>query len=159
MWATKSKNQVYNLDKSSENIKRDRNAAQVEALKVKALLGAQKYHKDIIITSFLIDQKKRIGVALGQIDQELPNHPVPGQAAWQPQGLEALWNKYMDEKFAEAKSRTINTMDTLITELQNKYVKPDKVGGKNSDPFAIQIRRLATEWRKEKRAGWSKPAW
>lgn len=161
MWAYKDTNQIYDTKKSIRNIKRSRNDAEVEALRVKALMGAQKYHKNAVITDFLTKQKKRIGTALGQIDQELPNHPVPGQVAWQPQGLEALWNTYMDEAFANAKSRTIETMDMLITELQNTYVKPDKrPGGKaNSDPFARQIRRLATEWMKEKRAGWSRPSW
>lgn len=60
MWARKTTNQIYDLTEALRDIARSQATAEVEAMRVKALLGAQKYHNNVIVKQFFIDQKQRI---------------------------------------------------------------------------------------------------
>jgi hypothetical protein len=156
MWTFKDTDQIYDVDKAVKDIDRGATDAAVQAIRAKALLGAQKYHKNPIVKQFLIDQKKRIGVALDEIDQALPNSPpLAGHTAWQHQGLLNLWNTYMDEAFRNAKLRTDNTMDKMVDALESKWV----IRAARNDALGRWIKALRTEWRKEKRSGWHQPSW
>jgi len=158
MWTRKTTNQIYDLTDARRSINRNQNDAAVEAVRVKALLGAQKYHKNPLVKQYFVAQVQRIRDALDEIDQALPNHPpAAGHTAWQRQGLRNLWIKYMNEAFTLAKSRTDNTMNTMLSALETKWVK--RANTPKNDNFKRTIRALRTEWRKEKRSGWTRPNW
>lgn len=158
MWTRKKTNQIYDLPDAIKSIRRNQNEAAVEAVRLKALLGAQKYHKNPLVKQYFVTQVQRIRVALDEIDQALPNHPpANGHAAWQQLGLGNLWIKYMNEAFTIAKRRTDNTMDTMLNELVRTWISSARTP--KNDDFKRIIKALRTEWRKEKRSGWTRPNW
>lgn len=152
MWRNKKTKGIYDDSALTKLLNGTPTQARVLALKLKHLMGARKYQKDPVVARYLGDQKKRIGTILGKIDTELTKH----NPLWQKQDLETLWNKYMDQHFADAKSRTDYTMNTWLPKLQNKWVKgkPDR---SNNDQLIRGIKAVQTEWTKEGRSKWNKP--
>lgn len=168
MWARKSTDQIYSLSKVKTGINKSPTDAAVQAMKAKYLIGAVRYMRDSTIEKFFIKQKQRIGDALDEIDNALPNMPTTGgKTPWAHQGLKKLWDEYMDDAFKKAKSRTDNTMSTMLTALERKWVltgkKPAGAKGKGAaaqTTLIRQIKALKTEWAKQKRAGgWKQPNW
>ncbi|KAL1606402.1 hypothetical protein SLS60_003805 [Paraconiothyrium brasiliense] len=170
MWTRKKTNQIYGLTKAKTAIRRNPTDAATQAMRAKYLLGAVKYMKDSTVERYFIAQKKRIGEALDQIDNALPNAPTnKGRKPWTKQDLKKHWNEYMNDAFTKAKSRTDNTMDTMIAELEAKWVmagakKPAGAKGKTSTAqttLVRQIKALKSEWLKQKRGpnAWTQPNW
>lgn len=169
MWSSKSTVQIYGHTKALASIKRSPTDAAAQAMRAKYLVGAVKYMKNKQIEGFFVKQKKRIGVALDEIDKALPTVPTKnGLNPWQTQNLKTYWDTYMDDAFDKAKQRTENTMQFFIDNLMKKWVltpvkQPAGAKGKITpaakNDLIRQIKALRTEWTKTKRAAWTKPSW
>jgi len=71
-------------------------------------------------------------------------------AAWERQGLKALWVEWMDFRFETANSRLNNELNNGIELLQAP-------GNKFSANVKESIAALAAEWAREKNQIWKKP--
>ncbi|KAL1607711.1 hypothetical protein SLS60_002646 [Paraconiothyrium brasiliense] len=133
--------------------------ARKGALMLKYLLGAQMYMTDRKIANIFAQQKNRVGKVLGQIDRDLPNHQriVASRQLdpWETIGLQQLWNQYMDEVFAKAKSRTLYTMDKWVRVAEQRWGRgriPQNDPHRN-DKTQLQnaVRAVARKWKVQKR--------
>jgi hypothetical protein len=123
-----------------------------EALQwLRALMGARKYMANKQIAGILKRQKLRIGKVLTALDAEMAHHPKPGFNAWQPQGLGALWDEYMDWHFDEAVRRTNADMREYLG-----MVKATWTSLRNQNMLG-EIKKLENEWNMEKKRPWSRP--
>jgi len=146
------------MNKLIKNIR----TAEVAAMRLKWVMGARMYLKDPTIERYFSRQKWRIGEILHQIDTEMPNHQKTNDdgdtfQAWQPQGLRDLWDKYMDQKFATAKSRVDFTMNEYVKALEQRYAKGRPQAGTLQWNVQTTTKALATAWRKEGRSKWMAP--
>lgn len=92
-------------------------SSKVALLKLKTLLGARKYMRTKKISDIFKIQMEEIGNMLDAIETELTNNPRQGRktyAPWIRQDLQRHWIDYMNERFAIAKRRTHNDMDTYL---------------------------------------------
>jgi hypothetical protein len=141
----RGKNKTLNID-----------TAKSALLKLKHLMGARKYMVSKEIQAILKKQKVRMGKMLERLDVEMVNHPRANYNAWQPQQLGSLWDKYMDQKFAEAKARTNRDMDTYLAMLVELW-SPRKNQDQNHKEFFANIEHVKKEWTFEKRRPWVAP--
>jgi hypothetical protein len=130
--------------------------AKSALLKLKHLMGARRYMNSKEIQGIFKKQKVRMGKMLERLDAEMVNHPRANYNAWQPQQLGSLWEKYMDQKFAEAKARTNRDMDTYLAMLIKSWT-PVKNQDQNHKDFFANIEHVKKEWTLEKRRPWVAP--
>jgi hypothetical protein len=167
MWAPKSKADagIFGKNRIIGDIqgkgrkgkkKIDINTAKMALLDLKNLMGARKYMNSLEIQGVLKKQKVRLGDIISKLDAEMANHPRASFDAWKPQQLGSLWNIYMDEKFAEAKRRTNQDMDTYL-DLLVKTWTPAKNKDKDHKDFLANIEKIKKEWTLEKRRPWMAP--
>lgn len=115
-------------------------------LKLKWIYGARQYLKDPHVKSIFKKQKERIGGVLDALDTEMENQPKTNskgeqQDAWKKQGLKALWDEYMEEKFEMAEKRSKHDMDKYIRLLENVWLPGKKSKGtKGTTGTTIPIR-------------------
>lgn len=138
-------------------------SARQAYFKLKWILGARKYLKDPEIKAIFKKQKERIGDVLGALDIAMEKQPKTTTTGavmepWKRQGLKALWDEYMDEKFAAAKKRSENDMDKYLRLLEGKWALQKDVDAKENDRvvFSAQIRKLKAAWVDEKKT-WTAP--
>lgn len=160
MWKRKSTVGIFS-DTTLRTSLQGTNAVKARkgVLMLKYLLGAQMYMTGRKVSGILAQQKNRIGKVLCQIDQMLPQHrrTVASQQleAWPTMGLQSLWNQYMDETFATAKSRTLHTMDRWVLVAEQRWVmsKIPLDDPQRADKVQVQeaIRAVARKWKAQKR--------
>ncbi|KAF3035486.1 hypothetical protein E8E12_007713 [Didymella heteroderae] len=83
--------------------------------KLKWILGAHMYLKNAEIKAIFKKQKERISDVLDALDTAMETQPKKTRTgevmnAWKQQDLKALWDEYVDKKFAAAKKRSENDM-------------------------------------------------
>lgn len=169
MWSSKNTNRIYGHAKALTSIRKSPTDAAAQVIRAKYLIGAVKYMKDSTIEGYFIKQKKRIGVALDEIDTALPTVPTKNNMnPWQKQNLKNHWDTYMDDAFQKAKLRTDSTMEYFLDELMKKWVltqvkQPAGAKGKTAtnakNDLVRQIKAVKSEWTKTKRSPWTKPNW
>jgi hypothetical protein len=130
--------------------------AKSALLKLKHLMGARRYMTSKEIQGIFKKQKVRMGKMLERLDAEMVNHPRANYNAWQPQQLGSLWDKYMDQKFAEAKARTDRDMKKYLEMLVDSW-SPLKNRDQNHRDFFANIEHVTKEWTLEKRRPWVAP--
>ena len=137
-------------------------SARQAYLKLKWLLAARLYVKNPEIKAIFKKQKERIGDVLDLLDTEMQNRPKTNNkgevmGAWEKQGLKALWDEYMEEKFATAKSRSEYDMDKYLRLIEGKWSR-SVTGTQENDRlvFALQVKKLKAAWAAEKNS-WTAP--
>lgn len=138
-------------------------SARQAYFKLKWILGARLYLKNAEIKAIFKKQKERIGDVLDKLDTAMETKPKTNtkgvvMGAWKKQGLKALWDEYMDEKFATAKKRSENDMNKYIRLLEGKWSQTKDLDAAENDRlvFLLQIRKLKTAWATEK-SSWTAP--
>ena len=152
---TKITNEIQGKGRAGNRIMNINNAKSA-LLKLKHLMGARKYMNNREIQAIFKKQKVRMGKMLEQLDAEMVNHPRANFNAWQPQQLGSLWDKYMDEKFTEAKARTNRDMKDYL-ELLVKTWSPLRNQDQNHRDFVANIEHVKREWILEKQRPWMAP--
>jgi hypothetical protein len=137
-------------------------SARQAYLKLKWLLAARLYVKNPEIKAIFKKQKERIGDVLDLLDTEMEKQPKTKNAgvvmgAWKKQGLKALWDEYMEEKFKTAKSRSEHDMDKYLRLMEGKWSRT-VTGTSENDRlvFALQVKKLKAAWAAEKNS-WTAP--
>ncbi|ORY64854.1 glycosyl hydrolases family 18 protein-like protein [Pseudomassariella vexata] len=139
---------------------------------LKDVMTAMKYLQDSTIASHLLAQKVRIGDRLRDLDTvALPamrKTKLTGAAygVWQPMGLEALWNTFMRDKGATARSKAILHIDTHLAILKEGFVNDFKKeqaatqaaqGDTVLQDLIEKIDKLDVEWARYKPNSWTNP--
>lgn len=166
MWKPKKPGSgIYDQARLTRNIKgrgsRNKKTLNIDTaksalLELKHLTGARKYMNSKEIQGILKKQKVRMGQMIERLDAEMANHPRANFNAWQSQQLGSLWNKYMDQKFAEANARTDRDMDSFLAMLVQSWT-PVKNQDRNHKDFFANIEKVRKEWTLEKRRLWVAP--
>jgi hypothetical protein len=136
-------------------------SARQAYLKLKWLLAARLYVKNPEIKAIFKKQKERIGDVLDLLDTEMEKQPKTKNGnklgAWKKQGLKALWDQYMEEKFTTAKSRSKHDMDKYLRLLEGKWSRT-VTGTSENDRlvFALQVKKLKAAWAAEENS-WTAP--
>lgn len=139
-------------------------SARQAYFKLKWILGARMYLKNAEVKAIFKKQKERIGDVLDALDVAMETQPKKLKTtgavmkSWKKQGLKALWDEYMDEKFAAAKKRSENDMDKYMRLLEGKWALQKDVDANENDRvlFFAQIKKLKTAWADEKKS-WTAP--
>lgn len=73
------------------------------------------------------------------------------------QGLKALWDEYMEERFVTAKSRSEHDMHKYLRLIEGKWSKTAADTGENDRlVFMLQVKKLKAAWAAEKNS-WTAP--
>ena len=108
--------------------------AKVALLRLKFLMGARMYMRSPQVHAIFKIQKERIGEVLGKLDTGLPKNPrvsdleTKKYAPWEKQGLKALWDEYMNDRFKKATTRLNNDMETYLELLEKHWGVPKSQG-------------------------------
>jgi chitinase len=88
------------------------------------------YHKDPTVSGYLKAQKERVGAMFGQLDAAMPSHRRTVNKvqydAWQPQGLEAQWNSFMNSQYILADTKTTKVGKMWLPKLQQAWASDAK---------------------------------
>lgn len=147
------------------------------------MIGALIYMQQPEIEKIFANEKRRLGVMIGYIDENLHKTPKQGKdtnkkvvtfAPWQKQGLGPKWDTYMDQVFDNAKSKAAAYMELHLGNLKKEWTSPKKDNAYKADANDTQkekdgkqrlktihkdmvtsINKAEEEWNKVK--GWRKP--
>lgn len=134
--------------------------AKLAYLRLKFLMGARMYMRMPQVHAIFKLQKERIGTMLEAIERELTKTNLRENdrktiEPWKPQGLKALWDKYMNERFQKAQTRVNTDMDTYLALLEKHWgvkgqaskpaPKPPKPAPKGSKPAPTNPDDLADQ--------------
>jgi hypothetical protein len=137
-------------------------SAREAYFKLKWILGARLYLKNAEIKAIFKKQKERIGDVLDKLDTAMETKPKTNtkgvvMGAWKKQGLKALWDEYMEEKFATTKRRSDNEMNKYIRLLDGKWSRTAPEAAENDRlVFLLQMKKLKTAWAAEEDS-WTAP--
>ncbi|KAL9617420.1 MAG: hypothetical protein Q9160_007777 [Pyrenula sp. 1 TL-2023] len=115
-------------------------------IRLRRVLGAQKYLNEPDIIKIFKNQKTRMGDILDKLDTAMNTHPrkikddttgavTTTYNVWEKQDLLAEWNAHMDEKWKQATAKQKKVMDTYLQKLDDAHCKKtdDKDGKDGTD--------------------------
>lgn len=91
-------------------------------------MTAMRYLQDGTVAPTLLRQKRRIAARFKALDEdELPDIVKTTRlgdkyGTWEPIGLEAKWNKSIQDKGATARSKAVKHIDDDLAELKENYL-------------------------------------
>lgn len=117
--------------------------ARTAILRMRQVVGTLKYMQDKDVSDIFAKEKKRMGVIIKFIDENLPQTPRIKKeeksverklTPWIPQGLGEKWDKYMDKVFEGAKKKATDFMNTHLKDLKAEWDSQKKKEEYKPDP-------------------------